>query len=177
MLKVLCKIRYLVWSGLLFLFIWWGLKSVIRYWNQPLTTDIVYTFGDTKNGIQFPLISFCLPYIHVFENDILQQCIRTANESVWSGFIEALAICVKIDKEFEINTFMDSLEIQRKDIFKLTQFWTGKNYINLKHLEDQMWSQVFHHSFGPCHTIDLSRGIYNRLVLIWLQPSEVEFNN
>ena len=130
-----------------------------------------------KTEYNFLLFHFCLPCIHVFENDILQQCITTANESVWSGFIEALATCVKIDKEFEINTFMDSLEIQRKDIFKLTQFWTGKNYINLKHLEDQMWSQVFHHSFGPCHTIDLSRGIYNRLVLIWLQLSEVEFNN
>ena len=164
--KVLCKIRYFVWFGLLCLFVWWGYKGVIRYWNQPLTTDLVYTFGDTQNGIQFPLISFCLPHIHVYENEILQQCIRTANESVWLGFIEALAICVNINKEFNINTFVDSFENQRTDIFKLTRLWTGTDYINLKHVEDQMWSKVFHHFFGPCHTLDLPKSMHNRLTQI-----------
>ena len=123
-----------------------------------------------------PLISFCFPSTHVFENEILQKCIKTANESTWKGFIEAIAICVKMDKEFEINTFVDSLEIQRKDIVDITQLWTGTNYISLKHVEDQMWSQVIHHSYGPCHTMDLSRGIYIMLALIWLLLFEVEFD-
>ena len=54
---------------MLSIFIWWGSKSIIRYWNQPLTTDVVYTFGE--NGIQFPLMTFC-DYDFVSRNEILQ---------------------------------------------------------------------------------------------------------
>ena len=157
MLKFLGKIRIWVWFGLFLIFFWWGSKGVIRYWNQPLTTDLVYSFGDNEKGVQFPLISFCSPYFHVYENEILQECIRIANESVWLGFIEALAICLKMDTNFKINFFMDSFQVERKDICNVTRLWTGTNYINLQNVEDQIWSKVFHHSYGPCYTIDLSK--------------------
>ena len=63
------RIRILIWICLLSIFIWWGSKSIIRYWNQPLTTDVAYTFGE--NGIQFPLMTFC-DYDFVSRNKILQ---------------------------------------------------------------------------------------------------------
>ena len=68
MIKFL-RIRILIWICLLSTFIWWGSKSIIRYWNQPLTTDVVYTFGE--NGIQFPLMTFC-DHDFVSKNKILQ---------------------------------------------------------------------------------------------------------
>ena len=54
------RIRIIIWLSLTCVFIWWGGKSVMRYNEQVLSTDIAYNFGDNKNGgIQFPLISFC----------------------------------------------------------------------------------------------------------------------
>ena len=55
----LMAIKISVWFGLLSISTWWGSRSVIRYWNQPLTTNMVYSFGDNENGIQFPLLTFC----------------------------------------------------------------------------------------------------------------------
>ena len=52
-------IKISIWFGLLSISTWWGSRSVIRYWNQPLTTNMVYSFGDNENGIQFPLMTFC----------------------------------------------------------------------------------------------------------------------
>ena len=57
--KVL-RIKIIIWLSLISVFIWWGGKSVMRYNEQILSTDIAYNFGDNKKGgIQFPLISFC----------------------------------------------------------------------------------------------------------------------
>ena len=55
----LMAIKISIWFGLLSISAWWGSRSVIRYWNQPLTTNMVYSFGDNENGIQFPLMTFC----------------------------------------------------------------------------------------------------------------------
>ena len=90
-LKVL-KIRILVWISLLSVFVWWGSESMIRYWNQPLTTEIVYSFGGNENGIQFPLMTFC-DGDYTLTNKILQEC---------SGklfFIDMVTDCLKHNTE------------------------------------------------------------------------------
>ena len=98
----LLKVRILVWIGLLGIFAWWGSKAVIRYWNQPLTTDIVFTFGDNENGIQFPLMTFC-NYEFVSKNRVLQECM---DASAWSFFIDSLIDCLKNDKNFKITNLV-----------------------------------------------------------------------
>ena len=56
------------------------LKGLIRYIEQPLTTDISYHFGDNKNGgIQFPVISFCHENFE-FLNQGTQYAERTLNK-------------------------------------------------------------------------------------------------
>ena len=40
---------------------------------------------------------------------------------------------------------------------EIVRIWTGSDYINLDNLDDQVWSRVFHYSFGLCHTFDLSK--------------------
>ena len=90
MVSKLLKIRIVVWIILLATFAWWGGKSVIRYKNEPLTTDLVYTFGDNENGIQFPLMTFC-DNDFVSKNNILQECLIQSN---WSFFV-ALQDCLK----------------------------------------------------------------------------------
>ena len=65
-------IRYLVTLGLIALFIYWGTDAMIRYWSQPLTTDIDVKFGDTDKGIQFPLITVCNSYFWS-ENPLMKK--------------------------------------------------------------------------------------------------------
>ena len=74
------RIRYIIVLCLLILFFSWSNEAFIRYWSQPLTTDISYRFGDNENGIEFPFITFC-PYLVVSEDPVLNQCY---NGSSWS---------------------------------------------------------------------------------------------
>ena len=53
------RARYLLWLALFLIFTWWAAIAIMKYRDQPLATDIIPRFGDDKNGIQFPLITFC----------------------------------------------------------------------------------------------------------------------
>ena len=133
MLSKVLKLSILVWIGLLAIFAWLGGEAVIRYWNQPLTTDIVYTFGDNENGIQFPLITFCEADF-VRKNKILQDCME--KDSLY--FIEVLKDCLKNNKTFKMSSFMKNLQNERRDIIKVTEFWDGYKVTELDHLSDQI---------------------------------------
>ena len=145
------KIRYIIVVCFLLFFAWWAHKAFIRYWSQPLTTDISYRFGDNENGIEFPFITFC-PYLIVSENSVLDQCY---NGSSWS-FITALYDCLKKDSDFDIDSFMTNIQIKRETFLTKALFWTGEDYIDLKNLEKNLWSAVFHPAFGPCYSFHLS---------------------
>ena len=132
----LLRIRVLVWICLLSIFIWWGTESIIRYWNQPLTTNIVYTFDE--RGVQFPLLTFC-DWHFTFKNKILKAC---KNELDWPFFIDAVTDCLNKSKNFKISTLLNSFEDKRKDIINITRFWDGYKYTELQNL-DQSWSGVF----------------------------------
>ena len=56
---MIVKIRFVIVLVCISLFSWWAIKAVIKYWSQPLTTEISFTFGDNENRIQFPLITLC----------------------------------------------------------------------------------------------------------------------
>ena len=149
----LWKIRIFVWLCLLSISTWWGSKSVIRYWNQPLSTNIVYSFGDNEKGIQFPIITFC-DNKFVFQNTFLKEC---KNKSGWETFIDVLTNCLMNRKTFKMSTFMNSLLSKRKDIINITRFMAGPKNIELQHFEDKLWSRVFNPSYGPCQMFDLSK--------------------
>ena len=140
----LLRIRVFVWICLLSIFIWWGTESIIRYWNQPLTTNIVYTFDE--RGVQFPLLTFCDKHF-TNKNKILQAC---KDESEFAIFIEAVTACLKKSKNFKISTLINSFEDDRKDIINITRFWNGYNFTELQNLDDQIWSRVYHPMYGPC---------------------------
>ena len=52
---------------------------------------------------------------------------------------------------------MDSLHPGRRSIFDIARIWTGTGYIHFQEFENQLWSRVFHFSYGPCYTFDLSK--------------------
>ena len=52
---------------------------------------------------------------------------------------------------------MESLHPERRSIFEIARIWTGTGYIHFEEFEDQLWSRVFHFSYGPCYTFDLSK--------------------
>ena len=54
----------------------------MRYWNQPLTTNMANSFGDNENGIQFPLMTFC-------EDDFVTK----KNDTKGYGFLFQQNIC------------------------------------------------------------------------------------
>ena len=154
MLKMLkmFRVRYIILLPLLILFIWWGSKSVLRYWSQPLATDISHSFGDNKNGIEFPLATFCHYNFHA-NNEIMKDC-----QNVGWNFIPTFALCLKTDPNFNIDNFMErGLKTEITTIVEKVRIFTGVEYIDLGHLSDDFWSTVFHFTFGQCFTFDMSK--------------------
>ena len=145
------RLRNLIAISLISIFIWWASYAVIKYWSQPLTTDISYNFGDFDNKIQFPLITFCQYFNFPGEHPLMKNC----DNGSWN-FLQSFPNCLKIHENLPVDTYVKNLQTELKQIIEMTQFWDGK-YINLQHLDDQLWSTVFHHLYGPCHTFDLSK--------------------
>ena len=144
-------IRYLVTLCLIALFIYWGTDAMIRYWSQPLTTDIDVKFGDTDKGIQFPLITVCNSYFWS-ENPLMKKCY----DGSWH-FIHSFISCMKDDTDFGIDTFMESVRIEIRDVVEKVRIWTGSEYIDLQLWYEHVWSMAFSDLLGPCFTFDLSK--------------------
>ena len=163
--KQIFRIKTLVVFCLIALFIWWGSNGVMRYWSQPLTTDINFRFGDSDKGIQFPLITLCNDNFFS-ENPLMKKCY----DGSWH-FIKAFVSCMKSDQDFRIDTFMETVQIEIGDIVEKVRIWTGSEYINLQLSYEHVWSRhgqalllrspwsrVFGPSqFGRCITFDLSK--------------------
>ena len=91
------RVRYILVLPLVILFIWWGSNAVLRFWSQPLTTDISHKFGDTRNGIQFPLVTFCPNNFPA----IMNNC----RDKFHPNFIPSFALCLKNDPNFNVDNF------------------------------------------------------------------------
>ena len=149
----LSKVKIFVWICLLSISTWWGSKSIIRYWNQPLTTNLVYTFGDNENGIQFPLMTFCR-HEFVSKNQIFKNCADNVDD--FTFFIDLLTECSKNDKNFNMSEYMNSLQEDKSAIVNISKVWDGYKFIELQHLYDKIWTRIFHPLLGPCYTFDLT---------------------
>ena len=147
------RIRILIRFCMLSLFTWWGILDIQKYLSQPLTTDIAESFGDNENGVQFPLLTFC-PSEFFIKDQITKLC--NADLPKLTYFMDTTLSCLDDDENFDIGNFIESLVIQRTFIFDLVRLWTGSKYINLQNMSSQIWSTVFHQTYGLCCTFDLS---------------------
>ena len=94
------RARYLLWLALFLIFTWWAAIAIMKYRDQPLATDIIPRFGDDKNGIQFPLITFCsLDYYFLSQKGCKVKGVRR-----WLPFFEFIVKCLMDDKNFELDT-------------------------------------------------------------------------
>ena len=149
--KQIFRIKTLVVFCLIALFIWWGSNGVMRYWSQPLTTDINFRFGDSDKGIQFPLITLCNDNFFS-ENPLMKKCY----DGSWH-FIKAFVSCMKSDQDFRIDSFMETVQVEIGDIVEKVRIWTGSEYIDLQLWYEHVWSMAFSDLLGPCFTFDLSK--------------------
>ena len=67
----------------------------------------------------------------------------------------AILGCLKDEKKFKIEDFMESLQIHRRNVVDASLIWTGFKYIDLQYLDELTWSRVFHEAHGLCFTYDL----------------------
>ena len=146
-MKKICRVKYLIIFCLILLFLWWGSNAVLRYWSQPLSTDISYKYGETEQGIQFPLISLC-NLNSVVNDPMIKEC----HDGSWN-WIRTLVSCMKINKTLKVA---DHMHPEIKNIVDMVQIWTGSEYINLHHFYGTVWAKVFHEK-GPCYTFDISK--------------------
>ena len=129
--------------------IWRAFRSTSHY----VTLCIGESFGDNENGVQFPLLTFC-PSEFFIKDQITKLC--NADLPKLTYFMDTTLSCLGNDKDFDIGNFIESLVIQRTFIFDLVRLWTGSKYINLQNMSSQIWSTVFHQTYGRCCTFDLS---------------------
>ena len=168
-IKKICRVKYVIIFCLILLFLWWGINAVLRYWSQPMSTDISYKYGETKQGIQFPLITLC--NLDRFDNKVLKEC----NDGSWN-FISILVSCMKSNKTLKVADHMQSFHPEVRNIVKMVKLWTGSTYVNLHHFNETVWSKVFHQSFGPCYTFDLSKiDKFKYVLLTGVQKPGIEF--
>ena len=96
-IKKTCRVRNLIRVCLISLFLWWGSNAVLKYWSQPLSTDVSFKYGDTELGIQFPLITLCQGNFFI-ENPIMKYC----NVVSWN-FIDTIFSCMKSNTTFKVT--------------------------------------------------------------------------
>ena len=145
-MKKICRVKYVIIFCLILLFVWWGSNAVLRYWSQPLSTDISYKYGEFEQGIQFPLITLCNANIFV-NNPMIKDC----HNGSWN-FITTLVTCMKRNETSHMQNFHPEI----RNIVETVQLWTGSEYVNLHHFYGTVWTKVFHHK-GPCYTFDISK--------------------
>ena len=156
-IKKLCRVKNVIILCLVLLFLWWGCNAVLRYWSQPLSTNISYTYGENDQGIQFPLITLC--NWNIFVNDpIIKEC----HDGSWN-FISTLISCMKRNKTFHMQNFHPEI----RSILEMVRIWTGSGYVNLDH--GTLWTKVFHRK-GPCFTFDISK--VDKFKYVSLNPGE-----
>ena len=150
-IKKLCRVKHVIIFCLILLFLWWGVNAVLRYWSQPLSTDISYKYGETEQGIQFPLITLC-NLNRLDDNKMLKEC----NDGSWS-FMSTLVSCMKSNKTLKGADDMQNLHPGLKNIVEMVRFWNGSKNVNLHDFNVAVWTKVFHYKYGPCYTFDLSK--------------------
>ena len=148
-IKNACRVRNVIIICLILLLFWWGSNAVIRFWSQPLSTDISYKLGETKVEVQFPFITLC-NYRHFFEKTIFNECHDGSYD-----FIRTILSCIKSNKTFKEDNLMQNLHLEIRSMVEMVRFWTGSKYVN--HLEETGWKKVFLYYFGPCYMFDLSK--------------------
>ena len=146
-IKKLCQVKYVIISCLILLFLWWGSNAVLRYWSQPLSTDISYRFGETEQGVQFPLITLCIHKIFIHDS-MLKECNDGSR-----NFISTLVSCMKRNKTSHMQDFHPEI----RNIVEMVRLWTGSESVNLHEYNDIVWTKVFNNRFGPCYTLDISK--------------------
>ena len=151
LVKKACHVKNFSSFCLILLFLWWGSNAVVRYWSQPLSTDISYNYGEAKPGDQFPLITLC-NYKDFFQNPIFKEC----GSGSWK-FISMVVSCMKSNNTFKEADLMQNLHLEIGNLVEMVQFWTGSKYVNVQHLDKGIWTKVFLNNFGPCYMFDLSK--------------------
>ena len=151
MMKKACQAKNVTMFCLILLFLWWGSNAVLRYWSQPLSTEVSYVYDEGKPGDQFPLITLC-QFKDFFQNPIFKEC----GDGSWQ-FINTVISCMKSNKTFKEADLMQNLRLEIGNLVEMVQFWTGSNYVNVQHLDEGIWTRVFLTNFGPCYTFDLSK--------------------
>ena len=157
------KIKNVIICCLILLFLWWGSKAVFRYWSEPLSTDISYKYGETEQGIQFPLITLC--NVNIFENNPM---IKECHDGSWK-FIRTLISCMKSNKTLNMADHIPAFHPDIRKIVEKVQIFTGSEYVNLDHLYGTVWTKVFHEK-GPCYTFDISK--VDKFKYVSLNPGE-----
>jgi hypothetical protein len=155
--KKICQVKYAILCCLILLFLWWGSNALFRYWSQPLSTDISYKYGETDQGIQFPLITLC--NWNIFVNDPM---IKECHDGSWN-FISTLISCIKRNKTSHMQNFHPEIRY----IVEMVRIWTGSGYTNLEH--GTVWTKVFHQK-GPCFAFDISK--VDKFKYVSLKPGE-----
>ena len=83
---------------------------------------------------------------------------------------------MKSNKTLKVADQMQSFHPEVKNIVKMVQLWTGSKYVNLHHIHETVWSKVFHNTFGPCYTLDLSKiDKFKYVLLTGVQKPGIEF--
>ena len=137
-IKKLCQVKYVIILCLILLFLWWGSNAVLRYWSQPLSTDISYRFGETEQGVQFPLMTLCIHKIFIHDS-MFKGC----HDGSWN-FINTLVSCLKRNKTSHIQDFHPEI----RNIVEMVRLWTGSESVNLHEYNDIVWTKVFNKNYS-----------------------------
>ena len=110
--------------GILYLiFVYWSTQAFLKYSDEPSTTTIDYTFGDSDDSnhieLGFPSFTFCRPP-SVYRLLLTEECGFNSSLIEEKNFRDSLEECLRyrknLDLDLDLNLLMENLQKGFDDI-------------------------------------------------------------
>lgn len=138
-------VESLLWATFLAI----AIQAVVKYLDEPVSSQLFTTVGDDDEVITYPKLAFCQ---EVPNMTLLDHC-RNGKIEVAHALIE----CMKANN-FSLDDYIRASKIEPKNIIKKVVIGSSKSQSPPRKLEvESMWTQVEDWIKGPCLQFDLHK--------------------
>ena len=138
------------------IFLSFTIVNVIKYFDQPITTEIKYeSFRDDPEA-KYPMISICERGHKMYNNTNIQSILNI--NGFKDDFYESLYKSLLNKTETDLETIRQKFKCDFNEYIGDVSYGRGfeMNYVNDK-LKASMIQNLFHYEFGPCLSLDFDR--------------------
>ena len=142
--------------GLMYLFcVHLSAEAILKFLEEPATTQRTYKFGDNEIGIELPLITFCPKYLNEHQKVFQNQCGISETITQGKNFQQLVLTCLQANSDVNLTHLVEKLHGSIESQGKITAYFTDDGTYLEEDAIAKMWSQNFHPHYGLCETFHL----------------------